>query len=408
MAEENEKSPSISQREPSEPVSEPVSVPQVESPQASVAGPSIEAATRSELISRARSFLSSPQIQSQDIFAKRRFLVDKGLNETEIELLLRELPPQLPRVPPRTYPQPPPSGLLTLLIGFAKIFTWIAGGSATLLFLYHRFLLPRILRTAESRKSLKIHQVSLLKKLNASLKSLKETQTQCYALLPRPDPHKEPSAFAGCHSLLDVLTEAETHKLEISELPHLTLLRCAWEDFRKLPDCADSNPRTEELFQVLESRIPWLVSAEGVPFERNLWEVLSTTSVFNGLTSQDSPEEVSAPVRWAYIPPKPAIPTPFLSSLESLSSTVTTYQPQSTSSPYQYTLQAMSEFTGYISSNLYTPYRPPPLPGTTAPSIGEPADELKKEIRALKGLVLNRRSFMPTIPRVNIPTGQVP
>lgn len=103
--------------------------------------------------------------------------------------------------------------------------------------------------------------------MNTSLASLKDTQTECYASLPRPDINREPSAFASCHSLVDVLKEAEVRKVEIPYLPHLTLLRCAWEDFRKLPDCAESNPRTEELFQVMESRIPWLVSEEGIAFE---------------------------------------------------------------------------------------------------------------------------------------------
>lgn len=49
------------------------------------------AESREELIARARSFLTSPQIQHEDIFAKRRFLSDKGLNDTEINGLLQEL-----------------------------------------------------------------------------------------------------------------------------------------------------------------------------------------------------------------------------------------------------------------------------------------------------------------------------
>ncbi|KAE9410006.1 hypothetical protein BT96DRAFT_1077514 [Gymnopus androsaceus JB14] len=386
MAEENEPSntpptTSESSPEPSQPTTS-----------------SAEGGTRSELISRARIFLSSPQIQNQDIFAKRKFLLEKGLNETETELLLRELVSAVlfvsgfsltyrSMVPPRTYPQPPPSGLLTLLLGLARLFAWVAGGSAALLLVYHRYLLPRILRTAEARNS---------------LTSLKETQTECYSSLPRPNPHKEPLVFAGCHSLLDIVKEAEAQKLEFSKLPHLSLLRCAWEDFRRLPDCADGNPRTEELFQVMESRIPWLVSEEGIDFEHSLWDTLSTTPVFEGVISEDSPEGPSAPVRWVYIPAKPNTTTPFLSSLDSLSAAVAVRKPTSMPSPYQHTLQAMSEFTGYISSNLYTPYRPPPIPGMGSPSTGEPTDDLKKEIRALKGLVLNRKSFMATIPRPNI------
>ncbi|KAJ4465903.1 hypothetical protein C8R41DRAFT_781113 [Lentinula lateritia] len=401
MAEEDKST--TSPPAPSEPLQESGSQSGAHQPSQST----VEENNRSELILRARIFLRSSQIQSQDVFAKRRFLLDKGLNENEIELLLRELPPQLPRVPPRTYPQPLPSGLLTLLIGLARLLTWVAGGSAALLLLYHKVLLPRIVRTAEARKSLKMHQINLLQKLNASLQSFKETQTQCYAPLPRPVPHKEHSTFASCHGLLDVLKESETQNLQVNQLPQITLLRCAWEDFRALPGCADSNPRTEELFQVLESRIPWLVSDEGLAFERTLWDVLSTTPVFKELISQDSLEGATAPVRWVYVPPEPVVPTAFISSLNSLSKAISTFQYPTTSSPYQYTLQAMTEFTGYISSNLYTPYRPPSIPGTIASSI-EPADEMKKEIRALKGLVLNRRSFMPTIPRANIPSRQVP
>jgi len=46
---------------------------------------------RAELIARARSFLVSPQVQLQDTAAKRSFLAEKGLNEVEIEELLRNL-----------------------------------------------------------------------------------------------------------------------------------------------------------------------------------------------------------------------------------------------------------------------------------------------------------------------------
>ena len=46
---------------------------------------------RTELLTRARLFLNSPQILYQDATAKRNFLLDKGLNEPEIERLLREL-----------------------------------------------------------------------------------------------------------------------------------------------------------------------------------------------------------------------------------------------------------------------------------------------------------------------------
>jgi hypothetical protein len=46
---------------------------------------------RSELLVRARHFLSSPQVIDQDYESKRRFLAEKGLTDEEIQLLLREM-----------------------------------------------------------------------------------------------------------------------------------------------------------------------------------------------------------------------------------------------------------------------------------------------------------------------------
>jgi hypothetical protein len=46
---------------------------------------------RSELLVRARDFLSSPQVIDQDHESKRRFLAEKGLTDGEIQLLLRDM-----------------------------------------------------------------------------------------------------------------------------------------------------------------------------------------------------------------------------------------------------------------------------------------------------------------------------
>ena len=53
-------------------------------------GPTVE--DRSTLLSKARSFLASPQIVHQDAQAKRTFLKEKGLDDVEVESLLREVP----------------------------------------------------------------------------------------------------------------------------------------------------------------------------------------------------------------------------------------------------------------------------------------------------------------------------
>lgn len=67
---------------------------------------------------------------------------------------------------------------------------------------------------------------------------------------------------------------------------------------------------------------------------------------------------------------------------------------------FQHTYQALSELTGYIATQTYA------IPhGMRAPGVGlgvpltTEEEEVRREIRALKGLVLNRRSFMPRLPR---------
>lgn len=72
-------------------------IPQVEGPKlpahvtsSSQQTPSSNGNNRGELISKARAFLHSPQIQGQEIPEKRRFLAEKGLNDNEINGLLYE------------------------------------------------------------------------------------------------------------------------------------------------------------------------------------------------------------------------------------------------------------------------------------------------------------------------------
>jgi len=53
--------------------------------------PAVASADRAELLTRARTFLTSPQVRLQDSDAKRTFLAEKGLTPSEIDQLLREL-----------------------------------------------------------------------------------------------------------------------------------------------------------------------------------------------------------------------------------------------------------------------------------------------------------------------------
>lgn len=54
------------------------------------ASTSVASPDRTELFTRARTFLASPQVQLQDSDTKRVFLAEKGLTPSEVDQLLRE------------------------------------------------------------------------------------------------------------------------------------------------------------------------------------------------------------------------------------------------------------------------------------------------------------------------------
>jgi hypothetical protein len=78
---------------PSEALSHETSAPLVTAGSAFVStnSPVSQPENRAELRERARSFLTSPKIRHEDLFAKRRFLAEKGLSDAEITGLLQEL-----------------------------------------------------------------------------------------------------------------------------------------------------------------------------------------------------------------------------------------------------------------------------------------------------------------------------
>lgn len=62
----------------------------------------------------------------------------------------------------------------------------------------------------------------------------------------------------------------------------------------------------------------------------------------------------------------------------------------------QRTLQVLSDFTGYITTQTYSLSLPSVRGTNGVTSSGNLVeDELRREIKVLKGLVLNRRSFLP-------------
>lgn len=60
-------------------------------PPAQTESPDPPPTDRAELLQRARAFLTSPQVGHEDVSAKRRFLAEKGLTDTEIDSLLYEV-----------------------------------------------------------------------------------------------------------------------------------------------------------------------------------------------------------------------------------------------------------------------------------------------------------------------------
>ncbi|EIW82296.1 hypothetical protein CONPUDRAFT_164918 [Coniophora puteana RWD-64-598 SS2] len=375
---------------------------------------------RDDLLTHARSFLAAPHIRAQDNSAKRAFLVEKGLTTPEIDRLLNELPPA---IPPRTYPRPPPSNLPNLLIGVSRIVSWFFGTSAVLVFIYYRYILPRLTHSYQARHSIQSHQTDLLSRLNSSLAAYKSVQAESFADLPRKQPDAEETDWATCQNLDDILAKVESRKEKerSTEVPDVTLLRCGLVELVEKE--GDGKVDTEQLYSHLEKKIPWLQGAEGAEAQAKLWSTLTSSSVFSSSappgTDDSAPQEPTPPARllWKYNAPAAPASMPILQPLEKLRDTLpseskalppATVAPFAPSpSPAQRTLQVLSDFTGYITTQTYAlgvaSFRPNSS-GAGANPANAQEDELRREIRVLKGLVLNRRSFLPSRPP-SVPVG---
>ncbi|CAL1701334.1 unnamed protein product [Somion occarium] len=260
-------------------------------------------ADRSELVQKAKVFLESLQVRNEDLAAKRRFLIEKGLNAQEIDTLLQETIARPLLIPPRTYPQPPPSNLPNLLIGFFRIFSWLAGGSAVFLLLYFRYIFPRLTQSFQARLSLHSQQRDLLQKLTVSLADLKASQTKAFADLPRPQLHQEDVQYKDCHSLDAVFNLTE----EVQNIPPITLLRCAIEELALKSEAVTA----DAIFSALETRWTWLQTEEGSDFAAKLWDTLTTVPLF----AQEEKDGVRV---WSYKPPTAPTSPPVLISLSEL------------------------------------------------------------------------------------------
>lgn len=92
---------------------------------------------------------------------------------------------------------------------------------------------------------------------------------------------------------------------------------------------------------------------------------------------------------WSFKAPPLPSPSPLQSSLSALRGTLP--GPSRDLQSIRKTSEALSNFTGYMSSQLYAMpqtlrYSPSGLPSVLSPE----EEEIRREIRALKGLMLNR------------------
>ena len=147
-------------------------------------------------------------------------------------------------------------------------------------------------------------------------------------------------------------------------------------------------------------------------YEQNdLWNQLNDCSCF--VSSVPKPDAISHlpldhPSRrlWTYVPPVLPPTPPLFAGLASLQAALVRNQEAAPASPdgtpptfamsaRQRALQVLSDFTGYITTQTYS-FSLPSIRGINGVmASGNPVEEeFRREIRALKGLVLNRRSFL--------------
>lgn len=94
----------------------------------------------------------------------------------------------------------------------------------------------------------------MLRTLTESLETLKATQAETAAVLPRPVAD-EGTQYRECRTLDDILGASDGSQ----EVPDIILLRCAIADLSGDKKFATA----EAIFLVLEGKIPWLRDDEG-------------------------------------------------------------------------------------------------------------------------------------------------
>ncbi|KAG1752503.1 uncharacterized protein EDB91DRAFT_1044603 [Suillus paluster] len=291
------------------------------------------------------------------------------------------------------------------------VMEWLTGTSTCVLFIYYRFLLPRISQTYNASHALRAHQSGLMLRLNESLVGFKEKQVGCFAILPKPVIYKEEPEYADCHLLDDILAcrrKADIDDEDASDTSNVSILRSAIEELSRSKEGTE-RIATSDLFSHLEDKLPWLKGEQGAKCQNDLWQTLNESPLFTSTSpkssSSSSTPEHSSRILWTYVPPPVSPPPPMMLALDTLQAALLRNAPTAPLSkietaplrPAQRTLQALTDFTGYITTRTYS-FGLNMRGINGSPTTGSAdVDEIRREIRALKGLVLNRRPFLPNV-----------
>ncbi|KZW04337.1 hypothetical protein EXIGLDRAFT_828219 [Exidia glandulosa HHB12029] len=284
-----------------------------------------------------------------------------------------------PTVPPRTYPRPAPSNLLPMLLGFARILKYTAFGSALLLFVYFTYVLPRLNLVTELRASLHKHHANLLLQLQGRLLELRSRRDEPGAVDSVPAaPLGDPSAAGAQANVHDATPEGD------AVLPYERYIRT---HLLHKPDGVEFN----ELMQDLAAKFMW-ISERPQHYRRVVLQTLERSEHL-AVKVDDTNARVTLKE-----PPSLTSGTPSneVIALQALKTSVAKLKRDRTRGG---ALQSIVELTSYISSQTYalvTPYTSFRAPGFPRSANLNPAeDEIRLEIRSLKSLLLNRRSFVP-------------
>lgn len=130
-----------------------------------------------------------------------------------------------------------------------------------------RYLLPRLTASFQARKSLQNHQLDLVERLRASVRSLRTTQEETFTVLPtaKPPGLREDAPFSGCLNLEGLDAKIESEKIGVDAVPYFTVLRCALASGK-----LEKQPTTEELFKSIEDHLPRLGLANNVELQVGL------------------------------------------------------------------------------------------------------------------------------------------